>query len=432
MALDLSAASNILKVFYLGPIREQLNNSTVLLSRLDKDETTQDVYGKTFTVPLHITRNTSAGSGRADGGTLPDAGQQGWTTATVPNKYVYGRIQVSGPTIKATRNNAGAFVKAIETEIKGVTRDMKRAINRQLHGDGRDVLAFVNDASLQATSDGTDIFDDGRGNPFTHLFINQKVDWVNASTHAIRTGGAGLFITSLTKSTSGYSVGYSATQGGAGATLPTSGTDNDYLVPASGEVAGFDFDSSVANQYQMMGIAGIIADTNPPWLPLGLHGIPVTNEYWKAQSFGNSGTNRALTFEGMQDPLSEIEVASDYSADDVKFLLSNVYVRDKYYALCRADKRIVNTLKMDGGWSGLEFNGKPIITDNQCQRNRIYYIVPETMKIFRTSDFDWMDEDGEVLSRVANKDAYEATLFHYGDLACMTRNANGLYADITD
>lgn len=36
----------------------------------------------------------------------------------------------------------------------------------------------------------------------------------------------------------------------------------------------------------------------------------------------------------LQDPLSDIEVNSDYSADDVEFMLSNVYTRDKYLALC--------------------------------------------------------------------------------------------------
>lgn len=37
MAFDLPAASNILKVRYLGPIREQLNNATVLLKKIARD-----------------------------------------------------------------------------------------------------------------------------------------------------------------------------------------------------------------------------------------------------------------------------------------------------------------------------------------------------------------------------------------------------------
>lgn len=424
MALDLAAASNILKVFYLGPIREQINNSTVLLSRIDKDESTQDVYGKTFTVPLHTGRNTAAGVGRAESGVLPTAGQQAWTTAIVPNKYVYGRIQVTGPTIKATRNNAGAFVKAIETEIKGVTRDMKRAMNRQLHGDGRDALAFA-----AATSDGatTDPMDDGKGNAFVHLFTGQAVQWVNGSTHTTRASVGNLVISTLVKGASTYTVGFT---GGA----VTAGAAADYLIPDTGSGFGGGFVlTTAANQYQMMGIQGIISASDPALLSGGLHGLPVaSNGFWAAQSFTNGGTNRALGFEMMQDPLSDIDVYSDYGSDDVKFLLANVYVRDKYYALCRADRRIVNTMKLDGGFSGLEFSGKPIIVDNQCKRNRIYYIGPDSMKIFRTSDFDWMDEDGAVLSRVAGVDAYEATLFHYGDLACLTRNCNGLLDDITD
>ena len=41
------------------------------------------------------------------------------------------------------------------------------------------------------------------------------------------------------------------------------------------------------------------------------------------------------------------------------------------------------------------------------------------------ADFDWMDDDGAVLARVNNTDAYEATLYHYGDIACVARNALG-------
>lgn len=178
--LDLSAASNVLKNFYLGPIREQLNNSSILLSRLDRDETTQDVYGKNFTVPLRNGRNDSAGLGRADDGAAHTAGRQGYTTITVPNKYLYAKIRVTGPTIKATRSKAGAFITAIESEIKGATRDFKRAMNRQLHGDGRDALAFWTGAD---DSSGTNV-DDGQGNAFVHLLSGSTYDLIDASDNS--------------------------------------------------------------------------------------------------------------------------------------------------------------------------------------------------------------------------------------------------------
>lgn len=85
MAFDLSAASNVLKVRYLGPIREQLNQASILMSRIARDETSVSVSGKTFTVPLHSGRNSAAGVGRADGGQLPSAGSQSYQTAVIPN-----------------------------------------------------------------------------------------------------------------------------------------------------------------------------------------------------------------------------------------------------------------------------------------------------------------------------------------------------------
>lgn len=85
--MDTSAGSYLLKVRYLGPIREQLNGKTVLANRIDRDESTQSVDGKTFTVPLHYKRNNQAGSGRPDAGTLPATDYQGHITAVVPNKW---------------------------------------------------------------------------------------------------------------------------------------------------------------------------------------------------------------------------------------------------------------------------------------------------------------------------------------------------------
>jgi hypothetical protein len=193
-ALDLSAAQNVLKTFYLGPIREQLNNATILLSRLDRDDSTQDVSGTSFTVPLHTGRNNAAGIGAADGGTLPTSGRQSYTQAVIPNKYTYGRITVSGPTIAATRNNAGAFVRAIESEIQGCVRDTKRSMNRQLNGDGTDALAYYVDATH--VDDGTGLLGVG-GNAFVQLNTGTTsfVDVFNAATTTRRNAGGASFAT---------------------------------------------------------------------------------------------------------------------------------------------------------------------------------------------------------------------------------------------
>lgn len=410
MAFDLSAASNVLKNRYLGPIREQLNNKTVLLSRIERND--QAISGKNWTVPLHTSRNLSAGIGRADGGTLPTAGQQGYETAIIPNSYQYGRIEITGPTIRAARDNAGAFVEAIKSEVNGLTKDMRRNMNRQLLGDGRDALGFATGAIATGADTGT--FDDNQGNAFVHLPNSGTITLDLIDTDNTTKNGDSINVTLGAKGASSYTATWTVD-------LTNAGADGDYWV----------LEDTLG--YQMMGIDGIIDDANPPLLAGGLHGLPVsTKTFWKAQVFENSGTKRDLTLALMQEPLSAIAVNSDFDESDVEFLLGNYNIRDKYVSLLVADKRFVNTMTLDGGFKGVEFNGIPLVVDPQCKRNTIYYVVPESMKIFRTSDFDWMEKDGAVLSRVANKDAYEAVMFHYGNLACLFRNANAVLGDITD
>ena len=155
--LSIPGAANILKNLYLPPVRELLDNSTVLLKYLEKE--IQDVEGTNFTIPIHTSRNQSAGIGIAENGTLKAAGVQGYGSAIVPSKYLYSRIQVSGPVIAATKSNKGSFLRALDSEMKGVTKDTRRAFNRQLHSDGRDALGFwVSGATTSL------VFDDGLGN----------------------------------------------------------------------------------------------------------------------------------------------------------------------------------------------------------------------------------------------------------------------------
>lgn len=373
-------------------------------------KTRQESAGKTFTVPLHTSRNASAGLGIADGGALPTAGQQGYEVAVIPNAYTYGRIRVSGPAIQAARDNAGAFVTAVESEIRGCTRDMQRAMNRQLLGDGTDALAFWTGAD---DTSGTTV-DDGQGNAFVHLPSSGTLtcDLIDASDNSTVLGND-IVVTLGAKGASSYAITWTGTVSGS--------ADGDYLVPQ--DTLG----------YQMMGIDGIISAANPPLLTGGLHGLPVASKpFWKAQDFGNSGSKRDLTLALMQEPLSAIAVNSDYSEKDVEFMLCNYNIRDKYVSLLVADKRFPNAMELDGGFKAVEFNGIPLVPDPQCKRGTIYYIVPESMKIYRTSDVDWMSKDGAVLSRVPGYDAYEAVLFHYGNLGVTARNANAKLYDMND
>jgi hypothetical protein len=409
MAMNLSNASATMKTRYIGQIREQLNHATVLMDKIGRKD--QMISGKNFTVPLHTGRNSSAGTALSDGGTLPTAGQQSYTTTEVPNKYLYGRLEVTGPTIAATRDNAGAFVDALNAEVDGLMRDFKRDFNRQLNGNGSGWLAYWTAAD---DTSGTNV-DDNLGNGFVHLPTGTiTVDIVDASDDSTLVG-EDIVITLGAKATTSYAITWSGTVSGS--------ADTDYAIKAN------------TKGLEMMGIEGIIddGDTKASSGATSLQGLAVaSNSFWKAQAFGSYSSPAALAFEDIQEVIDSIATSGDYGESDIDFLFSNYGVRRAYYKLCIAERRTVNSMELDGGWKALDFNGLPWVVDAQAKRNSLFFVVTDTMQIFRTSDFDWMEKDGSYLNRVANKDAYEATLFHYGNLACLSRNGNGILKGVLE
>jgi hypothetical protein len=422
-----TALSAIQKVFYVeDTLHKQFNQRSVLYDKLWKKWET-DASGKTYTYAALTSGLSNAGSGMSEGGDFPASAAVGTQNIIVPDTQLSTPVELSGRVIKAaTGSNKGAFVSAVRLTVEQAMKSTMHSINRQLHSDGTDALAFCvgNDDATPA------LFDDGQGNPFVHIpksgvvtcdlidaASNEAGQTVNEADMLISRGAAGA-----------ASVSLSWTSGA----IDTASADGDYLVLAN----------TIGKQ--MMGIRGVISASDPPLLSTtGLHGLTVASKpYWTAQVFANpaaAGTPRALTLEIMQQPLTAIQTETDFSADDVKFLLTNGGVFNKYIALCVENKRHVNQMTLDGGQTAVSFNNKPLILDPQCRQNTIYYIVPESMSVLTSSggvvwaDFQdgsqWQKKVGTAAGTYA--DAYQAFLVFYGNLACKVRNANAVLLDIT-
>src|SRR3990167_3455775 len=231
-----TAGDALLKVRYIGPVREQLNNKTVLADRLDRDETTQLVDGKSFTVPVHYKRNNQAGSGRAENAQLPSVDSQASTTAVVPNKFIYTTIEITGPAMAASKTNLGSFVRLVDDEVRGATRDMRRAFNRQLHSNGIDALGYWTSAD---NASGT-VIDDDRGNAFVQLGYGVTTcDLLDASA-SYATIGDSIAVTLTTEDTAtpGWNITWTGSVAGS--------ANGDVLVPE-------DSTNGSGTGYSMMG-----------------------------------------------------------------------------------------------------------------------------------------------------------------------------------
>lgn len=404
MAQTLSNFDEALKIDYLPVIRKQLENSTYLMSKLRRNE--RDVSGKRWQTVAHYKRNSGIGA-RPDAGTLPTAGQQAYLNPYGNVAYNYGRIQVSGPTMAASRDNSGAIVRALESEMKGVTRDLEKDINYQLHNDGTSRRCQVNGdpgsetTTLTVNNPGTNYLSDGM-----------------AISIIDETGGTAADITiTITTVDSATSCTVSA--------IDTGTSDDDWVIrTGSHDLGGL----LPTDSYEMMGIKGIIDDAT---YVDTLHALPRGSyAWWKCSTNtndDNSGTNRDLTLSLIQDSVTSVLK----NGGKTDLILSDHDTRDAYAALVIADKRFVNTLDLDGGFKALEYNGIPWVADVDCMPNTVYFIDLEHLELMQMGGWNWMDKDGAVLNRVASSDAYEAVLYWYADLVSDRPRAHAFLRDVS-
>lgn len=388
MSTTLTSLDAILKNQYLGPVREQINSKIELLKRIETDR--ESVVGKNFTIPLHYGRNEGIGA-RADGGTLPTAGNQSYKETIVPMRYLYGRIKLTGPSIKAAKSNEGAFIRAVESEMKGLARDLKSDMNRQLFGNGSGVLA-----TCGTTSNSTTV----TVGSTAKLRVGMIVDIIVTADGTTSTGATGRTITSITNATTFVISGAAIT------------TDNTFSVYRSG-----------SRNLEVMGIAGICSATTT------LQGLDTTNyPWWKANVLTDS-SNRAISETLLQTALDTTYQQSDGEAT---VLFTTVGVRRAYQALLSADRTYQNTMEFKGGFKALDYNGLPFMVDKDCNANTIYLLDENHLKFYEMSDWDWMSEDGAILSRVSGEDAYEAVMYKYCELGCSARNTQTVLEKITE
>ncbi len=450
-AAILSNYDEVLKTLYLPAIQEQLKNDTILSNFIDTNE--EDVSGKNATIEMHYGRSSAVGS-RADGGALPEADYQKFKTATVPMKYNYGRVTFSGPTIKATAQEKGAYAQVIQTEIEGIVKDIRQETNRMLWGTGYGVLARWRSGSagsmtVQRKYRGNSVGGDGFGSTFggkyfaeiakgevviptysANVAVSTSVDATDLTVSAITYGSDALGYDTLTITDSGSSEA----AGTFYARIENARSDD------GSQDAGY-------QRLEMMGIAGIVADvdldeivhfdgssgsgftTNDP-----LQGLAVsTYSWWKSQVMTANGTKygaeQTLTLKLMQKMFDKVErkAGKDYGPD---MILTTRAIRREYLDLMQADRRTVNTMDLDGGFQAIDYNGVPFTVDDDAIDGCMYFLTLKDLQVYRMSDYEWMDKDGSVLARITGYDAYEAVLFRYAELGCKRRNAQGVLMDI--
>jgi hypothetical protein len=405
MATTRTTIEQALKEFYLPAVREQLNQSNPFLAQIES--TNKNVEGLEAVVALHVSRNQGVGA-RAEGGTLPTAGNQGYKQSKVPLYNNYGRIEVSGRVLKDTRSDSGSYVRALDSEMKGIVNDIKRDYSRQIFGTSNGVIATCGttaDATLVVLATTTS------KTQMRQFEVGMVIDI--GTVAAPTTIAEARTIEAVDRVNKTLEI--------SGASVTTSSSHFIFRTGNGGAIGG-------VGQKEITGLQTIVDSSGT------LHDVsPTSYPVWASYEDDNSGTLRAPTDALFEEALDEIAIES---GEEPNLIVTSYGVGRAYADGLKDQKRFSNTIDLKGGFKALSVSSGTqelaLLRDRDCPAKTAFLLNTNHLTHNVESDWEWMDDDGAILNRVPDKDAYEATLFRYSELTTDQRNAHGKVVDLTD
>lgn len=419
---DTSTFSAALKQEFLGPIRDQLNSNHVLLFGLrKKDDKGQDLpnasrpfrgieaeaegidhVGLGFRIPLRSSRNQGVGSrGEASAGAtnavLPAPGNQGYKFITGDLKRHYGLFTVTGPVMKAAKSDRGSFERVMTAEMEGVTDDLKRKLTIDAYRTGTGSLfAFTNSATSNTMSVDTTI----------NLQGGEIIDIYDAALGTIK--AAGRTITAYDRAArtitySGTAVALVATDVAIRSSSDsTTGTPNN------------DLNACIDGLDKIVDATGALHGLNP---------ATAGEQFWKSVEHAVGG---AIVGDDWLRRLID-DIGFESGSDDDKVLITTRGIRNRYANTLTPYKRFndMQSVKLHGGFTAVMFDETPLVVDDLCPKGTVWGLRTSSFMWMQASDWEWMDEDGDILKWEPRLDRYIAVLFKYANLGTTARNRHG-------
>lgn len=395
MGQTLSAFDAVLKEDYVGPIREEINQKTNLLDLFTKDDIKKyEFVGREVVIPLHSQRSFGVkSSGEAE--PLPGAGNQAYVDLKVPLKYTYGHIQVSAQVIKASRNDAGAFARALESEQKGMVNDISRLRNRQIAYFGQGTLATIAAGTTSATQQ--------LANP----------GGVTGTTNCTRFTPAGtvVAITDVTGATlRGIFTISSVAEPNVVLSVSTTTTTGDLVSLGSAITGSPDATFSSFNR-EAMGLLGMADASTYVTVFQGIDRSQAANAFFKSSVLTGVG---ALS----PDLLNRaIDNAEEISGQTIDRLGCHYSVRREFVKLSEADRRY-NVTPGKGGSNfdagnqankeDISYSSYPVKVDKDFAYGTIVGMATPHLLWIPEVEGEWADDDGNILLRLNTTDQYEA------------------------
>lgn len=381
----------ILKNYYAGPIVSQFNDNLPIYKGAEKGK--EKWNGQQVIRPIKTIRNQGIGA-TSDGGLLPRIGQQTTKQAIIAAKYNYLRFGITGPMIKASQGQKGAFISAVEFEMSEGLKDLQWDVGRQLAWKGDGCLAVVS-ANAVATNvvtvkhrDTASSLASAEG-PEKFLDIGMSLDFIDSNSNVVASSAS---ITAIS---------------GQGTATVTLTLDSVVTVAANNLVIR---SGSNGNEIQ-----GLLTS-----LDGGTSTIYNIDRSTSIQFQGNNTDNsgQALNLNVMQQTLNN---ARRRGGGKVSVVYCDFDSERYYNRLLVADRRYIGEkVKGDGTFTSKEevylaYSGAPIMADQNCP-TRFFFISEDNLKKYVLAELEWADETGAYMIAQTSADSFEARLRLFANL----------------
>ena len=378
MAVTLTSAEAALKSVYLGVVANQLNiNANPLLGKIKQSNA--NIWGKDIVKLAPYGINGGIGAGTEDGA-LPTAAGNRYVQFKTTLKNLYGKIEISDKAIRASENNAGAFVNLLNDEMEGLIKASSFNLSRMIYGDGTGLLATT-----------TESFASG-----SYLTV--------ADTRNLIEGMVVDIFTSDVKNTnvSGYRITFvDRADKKVYFDFPSSLTLSPALVSGSKLYVQGSKDNEITGLEAIFGLGD-------------LYGLSRTTYPWLNPHHSSSAVE--ISDIVLQDAIDALE---DKAGSEVDFISCARDVRKAYQTYLANYKRNIDVMELAGGFKAITFNGIPVVADRFIENGTAYLLNTKDFILHQLCDWQWLEgEDGRVIKQVAGYPTYNATLVKYADLIC--------------